>query len=378
MVGQQTDRVDALVAAVAAVFCLSGAAIVGSEPGDADLTVLPALVLVGQCVPLAFRRRWPLAVWATAGTAAAVYGVADWPDPLFPVGAFLGLATVFECCSRRVAVGAWLVSVVVFVFVSVASGDSDSLDIWMAIVGLLAAPLLGEGQRARTAYVTEVQGRLERAELDRRREVESAQLAERAHLARELHDVVAHHVSMIVVQAEAGAAANPSSSRAFDDIAGSARRALRELRTVLGLLRTESAEVAPTAPQPGLDQVEQLVRSLTVPALQVELTVQGTAQPLPPAVDLSAYRVVQEGLTNVVKHSGAGRARVAIEYRPHDVRVQISDDGRGFSKLDHGDSSGHGLIGLSERVSLLGGSIAAGAMPSGGYLLDVVLPTESM
>jgi signal transduction histidine kinase len=380
--GWLPNTADATIALIAAVFCVSGAAIVGASGSEPDLTPVGAMLLIAQCAPLAYRRRFPLAVWMITGVAVLAYGLADWPDPLLPLGAFIGLATVVECCRRRTALIAWLVTGVAATLVVALAGDSDAVDWWVVVVVLVFAPLLGDQQRNRTAYLAELQASAARAAQDHEREMRAAQLAERAHLARELHDVVAHHVSMIAVQAEAGASvaatagtapaseAQATTVSAFEAIANTARRTLAELRTLLGVLRTEQTPHAPTAPQAGIDQIEDLIRA--VPAgVQIDLSIEGPRQPVPPAVDLSAYRVVQEGLTNVVKHANARRASVCIRYEPQALNVTISDDGSGDSPSG---PPGHGLDGLRERVSLLHGTLTTCRPPSGGFLLDVSLP----
>jgi signal transduction histidine kinase len=375
------NRVDLAIAAIAAVFCITGAAVLGADADEPNLTAAGVAVLLCQTLPLAYRRRTPVAVWAVTGIAAFVYGVAEWPDPLAPLGAVLGLAAVVECSGRRVAVVAWIVSASFAIVSLPLSGDSDGFDVWVVVAVLVFAPVLGEQQRARAAYLVEVDANAARAVRERAREIEAAQLTERAHLARELHDVVAHHVSMIVVQAEAAASVASASTDtaastvpALDAIASSGRRTLSELRTLLGVLRTGPASPPPMAPQPGLDQIEQLVRDVPPSAVAIELTVEGTPRPLPPAVDLSAYRIVQEGITNIIKHAGATHARVHIRYEPRRLAVCVRDDGNGAAAADR---PGRGLDGLRERVALLDGTFNAGRLPSGGFQLDVSLPTSA-
>lgn len=379
-VGWRPERADAAIAVLAFVFMVTGAAVLGAAGDEPDLTATAVGVLAVQSAPLAYRRRWPLIVWPVTGIASAVYGVAEWPDPLLPLGALLGLAAVVECCTRRTAVAAWIVSAM-FAFGSlIASGDSDAFDGWTAVALLAFAPLLGEQQRTRAAYLVSVQVAAERAQLDRERDVAAARLTERAHLARELHDVVAHHVSLIVVQAEAAAAVASSSTQsaaasvpAFDAIASSARTTLRELRSLLGLLRTDSSSPAPTAPLPGLEQVAELVDGIPTSALDVDLSVDGVPRPLPPAVDLSAYRIVQEGITNVIKHAGATRAHVVIRYEPQRLALSVTDDGRSATT----SVPGRGLDGLRERVALLDGTFSAGRVASGGFAIHVTLPAPA-
>jgi len=193
--------------------------------------------------------------------------------------------------------------------------------------------------------------------------------------------VVAHHVSMIVVQAEAAASVASTSDRsapsiaAFDAIGMSARRTLAELRTLLDVLHTDEQVSAPTAPQPGVDQIGDLIRGVPADLMTIDLFVEGDRRPLPPAVDLSAYRIVQEGITNVIKHAGARHASVRVSYEPERLAVSVTDDGCG---RDHPPSSrGHGLDGLRERVALLDGTFSATPGPAGGFLLSVSLPAPT-
>ena len=183
---------------------------------------------------------------------------------------------------------------------------------------------------------------------------------------------------MMVVQAEAGASratsvpADPSLAASFDAIADTGRTTLNELRVLLGVLRTDE-QPAPVEPQPGVDQIDDLVRHVRGTGMAVDLRVEGTPRPLRPALDLSAYRIVQEGLTNVLKHSDASHAEVTIRFEPHALRIAVHDDGE---TVPAGSSRGHGLDGLRERVALLHGSLTAGRRPAGGFELAVSLPVE--
>jgi signal transduction histidine kinase len=201
--------------------------------------------------------------------------------------------------------------------------------------------------------------------------------AERARIARELHDVIAHHVSMMVVQAEAGPVVverdAPAAARAFDTIAGIGRQALVEMRHLLGVLRSEAGEPTPSlAPQPGVAQLDGLVDQVRQAGIQVDLVVEGEPVPLPAGVDLSAYRIVQEALTNAVKHARPGRVRVLLRYGERELRVEVGDDGRGAAEED--GEPGHGLIGMRERVHLFGGELTAGPGPDRGFTVTARLP----
>jgi signal transduction histidine kinase len=201
---------------------------------------------------------------------------------------------------------------------------------------------------------------------------------ERARIARELHDVVAHSISVMVVQARGGRrvlASEPADARdAFAIIESTGHQALEEMRRLLGMLRKSDEELA-LAPQPSLKEFGTLVDHVRAAGLPVEVTIEGEARDLPPGVDLSAYRIVQEALTNALRHAGPARARVLIRYGQDDLVLEVADDGVGS-----GDASGagYGLVGMRERVSVYGGELQAGRRPEGGYALRVRLPLESV
>jgi signal transduction histidine kinase len=200
---------------------------------------------------------------------------------------------------------------------------------------------------------------------------------ERSRIARELHDVVAHAISVMVLQARGGrrvVAGDPDEAReAFSVIERTGHQALEEMRRLLGMLRASDEELA-LAPQPSLAQLDALVGQVRAAGLPVEVAVEGEPADLPPGVDLSAYRIVQEALTNALKHAGPARARVTVSYGDDELRLEIVDDGDGSGD---GQGSGHGLIGMRERVSIYGGDLRAGRRPGGGYALRASLPLPS-
>jgi signal transduction histidine kinase len=208
-------------------------------------------------------------------------------------------------------------------------------------------------------------------------EAEAAIVEERTRIARELHDVVAHSISVMVLQARGGRRvidADMGEARdAFGVIERTGHQALEEMRRLLGMLRASDEELA-LAPQPSLQQLDRLVEQVRAAGLPVEVTVEGNPGELPPGVDLSAYRIVQEALTNALKHAGPARARVAVRYGEDELELEIADDGAGTG--DAG-GSGHGLIGMRERVSVYGGELEAGRRPGGGYALRARLPLDS-
>ena len=198
---------------------------------------------------------------------------------------------------------------------------------------------------------------------------------ERARIARELHDVVAHAVSVMVLQVGAVRHKLPAElaadSDALKDVEQAGRSALAEMRRLLGAMH--DGEDADLAPQPGLDSLDALIERVGRAGLPVRLQVEGDAVPLPRAVDLSAYRIVQEGLTNSLKHANASQADVTVRYGPESVQLEVRDDGVGAGTSD---GLGHGLVGVRERVKIYGGEMDAGTAPEGGFVLRARLPVE--
>jgi signal transduction histidine kinase len=219
------------------------------------------------------------------------------------------------------------------------------------------------------------QRRLNDRELEQERgRAAAAIVEERARIARELHDVVAHSISVMVLQARGGRRvlrSDPADAReAFAVIESTGQQALDEMRRLVAMLRT-SEESLPLAPQPSLKELDTLVEQVRAAGLPVHLAVEGEPRDLPPGVDLSAFRIVQEALTNALKHAGPARARVVLRYRADELELEISDDGRGTGDAS---GSGYGLVGMRERVSVYGGDLQAGRRPEGGYALRVRLP----
>jgi signal transduction histidine kinase len=243
-----------------------------------------------------------------------------------------------------------------------------------------AAWLLGHFAHNYRAYAARLEERT--AELERAREelARRAVTEERLRLARELHDVVAHAMSVIAVQSGVGthvADTQPKeAAKALVAIEATSRTALTELRRLLGVLRQENEPQGALAPVPGLGDLDSLLAEAGKAGLAVRLQVHGTRPPLPAGVDLSAYRIIQEALTNVVKHAGPARAQVVIGYRDQEIRVEVTDDGRGTvtSVSDGRVGTGHGLIGMRERVQAFGGDLEAGPRPGGGFRVAARLP----
>ena len=376
---------DALLAGLLAAFSL--VALVYAN-GDCDGACRPGVtaatgLILAQTLPLAWRRRHPLAVSLVTGLATAGYGLAPYPDLAMPVpvGGLVGMYSVAAWGSRQAAlVAGGVAAAVVAVVMSLPRTDADLVDAAFASLGLAGAWVLGDRARVQRALAAELSDRAVRLEREREGEARRAVASERARIARELHDVVAHHVSMMVVQAEAGPLAverDPArAAGAFEAIAATGRQALVEMRRLLGVLRGDG-QAPSLAPQPGLDQVLSLVEQVGRAGLEVELVVEGEKAPLPAGVELSAYRIVQEALTNAVRHAGPGRARVLVRYGERDLELTVRDEGGGGGAAPAGGPptrSGQGLVGMRERVSLFGGELHAGPGPDGGFTVAARLP----
>jgi signal transduction histidine kinase len=333
-------------------------------------------------LPLVWRRRHPLGANVTSGLASVAYGIAPFPDLVTPValGGVVAFYSAVAYCSRRVAMIAGVATGLSVALVALLPAtNTDLLDFTFTTLLLGSAGVLGHSARLRRAYTTELEARAAWLARERDYEAQRAVTAERARIARELHDVIAHHVSMMVVQAEAGAVVVErdavGAARAFDTIAGIGRQALVEMRRLLGVLRSEVSEPTPSlAPQPGVAELSSLVDQVRQAGLQADLVVEGEPAPLPPGVDLSAYRIVQEALTNVVKHAGPSRVRVLVRYGEGDLRIEVRDDGPGAAPAGGNGEPGHGLIGMWERVHLFGGELTAAPSPEGGFTVAARLP----
>ncbi|MEI7030512.1 sensor histidine kinase [Streptomyces pratensis] len=253
-------------------------------------------------------------------------------------------------------------------------------------VPFVLAWVLGDSLRTRRAYFSQLEERAARLEREREAQSKVAVAAERARIARELHDVVAHNVSVMVVQADGAAyvmdAAPDQARQALETISSTGRQALAEMRRLLGVLRTgDGPESGEYVPQPDVEQIEDLVEQVRRTGLEVDFKVEGTPRPLPSGVELTAYRIVQEALTNTRKHGGpeAG-ASVRLVYFDDGLGLLVEDDGRGAAHElyeDGGaDGAGHGMIGMRERVGMVGGTLDAGPRPGGGFRISALLPLK--
>ncbi|POX47741.1 sensor histidine kinase [Streptomyces sp. Ru72] len=246
--------------------------------------------------------------------------------------------------------------------------------------------VLGDSLRTRRAYFAQLEERAARLEKEREAQAKVAVAAERARIARELHDVVAHNVSVMVVQADGAAyvldTAPDQAKKALETISTTGRQALAEMRRLLGVLRTgEHKEGGEYVPQPDVEQIDELVEQCRSSGLPVDFKVEGTPRPLPSGVELTAYRIVQEALTNTRKHGGPGAgASVRLVYFDDGLGLLVEDDGKGapHELYEEGglDGQGHGLIGMRERVGMVGGTLDAGPRPGGGFRISALLPLK--
>jgi signal transduction histidine kinase len=379
---------DGLLALVAAG--LSLAQLQGFPSPRSRGTLNVALVLL-QTLPLVFRRRAPFTVFAVAAAAAAVQGTLHLRGPLFAFLALnLALYSLAAYGDRRLAIrtaAVWALLLTVRLGYLIAtswpqvtiSGLSDVVDDYVL---LAAAWTLGEGVRQRRAHAAELEDRAARLEREREEKARQAATQERLRIARELHDVVAHSLSVIGVQAGAARLvldADPHPTRAREAVAAieaTANQAMAEMRRALGILRATEPSGVALAPLPGLDQLPSLLDQIRAAGLPVALTVEGTPRPLATSTDLSLYRIVQEALTNALKHAKAARAEVVVGYGAHDITVEVTDDGRG-PPPSTARSQGAGTIGMRERVALFGGELRVGPRPQGGYTVRVCLPVSA-
>ena len=361
------------------------------------LDALAYLLLAGGAAALLFRLRWPLGVLAVTVACALAYAARNYPEGPSSLPIYPALWTVATTVPRR---RAWLAAVATAVAVAAAEmvfyGDTmfDGEPLYAAVT-VFAAMWWGEAVRNRRAYVAELRDRADRAERTREEEARRRVDEERMRIARELHDVVSHTIGVISVQA--GVAAHLLHRRpeqAADSLAAirqASDEALGELHAMLGVLRGGDDGRAPLAPAPGLAELDTLVAQAAGGGVEVRVVVQGEPRRLPPAVDLACYRVVQESLTNVVRHAGASRAEVTVSHHGGGVVVEVVDDGGGAGEgsksafgrrpgdPDRQDRrSGQGIVGMRERARALGGTLEAGPRPQGGFRVKASLPLATL
>ena len=325
-------------------------------------------LVVIEALPLWWRRHFPAAVLAIVVCAE----VAKWAlqvsnDPSGPALVFAVYAvSVYGRPRERLLVAVAAIAIIASAVAFLVFGQFPvSRTLIPAGATSLVAWMIGDYMRSRRQFLIDIVARHQK---DR----EQAADDERLRIARELHDVVAHNVSVMAIQAGAARVSGNSSKEALQSIETTARDTLAELNRLLGVLRKQSE--APLMPQPGLDQVEALVKTARDAGLGATLIVTGEKRPLPAALDLTAYRIVQEAITNALKHAHASRLEVRIAYLSDALELTIRDNGDGQSEAAVKASTGHGLIGMRERVALFGGELEAASPAVGGFTVRSRLP----
>ena len=358
-----------------ALLALALAALVLLEIWGTDVTVPATLAVpIGllMTLPLAWRRRAPLGVVVVVMGAMTVQTLLDSSEQP-PQTPFLALVIVVYSLAaysdRSTAVIGGVISLAAILL-------SEPEDFIVAVPLYTGVWLAGRLFRDRQRLAAALEARTRALE---REQEETARLAiaeERTRIARELHDVVAHSVSVIVVQAGAERLAlgpgRGSTHETLVSIEKTGRQALAEMRRLLGVLRREDEEIA-LAPVPSLEHLESLVAHVRAAGLPVELRLEGTPRRIPAGVDISAYRIVQEALTNAMRHAGPAQARVVVRYGEREVEIEVADDGHGPSTENGG---GHGLVGMRERIALYGGALETGPREGGGYAVRATLPFD--
>jgi signal transduction histidine kinase len=349
------------------------------------------IVLVGAALalPLIVRRERPVEVLLWTYGVGLAQLVVDSPVRMYDLSIIIALYNVAAYGPRwaiRLGVAGGLAGAVLAVLEwSRAPNETDRLyGLLFVCAPVVIAWMAGDNIRTRRAYLAELEERARRLERERDAQARAAVAEERTRIARELHDVVAHNVGVMVIQADGAECALEDgdladTAQAISAIGRTGRTALAEMRLLLGVLRPEEHdEEEPYAPQPGLGSLASLVAQVPLPVKLEETG--GPPGAVPPGVGLTAYRIVQEALTNTMKHGGPGaRVTVRVEHGPTALRLVVADDGRGVGNgVNEGEDErrtpGHGLVGMRERAALFGGSVEAGAVPGGGFQVTASLP----
>jgi signal transduction histidine kinase len=365
------------------------------EAGRLRLPWLAFALAALQTLPLTWRRRRPVWVWVAVGIPRTLYDELNLGFAPLALASLISYYTVMERCSTRVRLVVSLVMLWGAIDLKWQPGHTEPYDSFVAALEFAAVGMAGILSRTRRDYLLEVEARAENAVAVRDREVALAAVQERTRIARELHDVVAHHVSLIAVQSDAAATllpGQPAQAEKHVEIIGqTAREALGELRRLLGVLRAPagSADRQPpdTSPVPSVSQLGKVLDQVREAGVAVDLRVEGCAVRLAPGVDLTAYRIVQEALTNTVRHSGADKAAVTLRYEPGYVTVSVTDTGHGLAAAASAQpaeawpqgtltaqAGGFGLAGIAERVTSCGGSLTLGPGQAGGFAVTARLP----
>lgn len=378
---------DVLLAAVVLVLGLTGIYELDSDIAPSftrEPDTLHTVLIVLTAAPVALRRVYPAAVFFATLVPWMVERSLDYPESLvgiavaimfYTVGAELPRRTAFWIGGTTTAVLAVWTTIGALVLESVTAASLAS-----TLISTLTPLLLGREMRARRRRVEELRERAVRAEQEREEKARRAVADERTRIARDLHDVVAHQMTVMTLQAEGAKriaeGSDPRVIEALETISQAGHGALAEMRRMVGLLRSPEDE-SETEPLPTLAKLDHLVETVRATGMPVDLEVNGKVRTLSEAKELSAYRIVQESLTNAVRHGGPKvRATVTLDYGNDQLDVQVVDDGRGASARSDGEG-GHGIVGMRERIAVLGGEFAAGPNTGGGFRVHATIPVES-
>ncbi len=373
------DAALALGASIVGVLSLFNQAL---EPGMHEPDAFSVIMAVGACSTILAWRRYPVGALVVGSVFITIPVIAGYPEGLMPLFFYLLIASMAarSPLNRSLAGLAWSVCVVILLTLTAprfSVSVATSVVLAAVVAWLLGAAIHWRLESARTAIALADQ----RAESERQRAA-TAVTEERLRIAQDLHDVLAHSMSVIAVQAGMGSHVldqNPAQARAaLDAISGISRSTLTEMRRLLSVLRAEDGAPA-TLPAPGLGDVPALVEDVRAAGLPVTLSITGERVSGHPGVELSAYRVVQEALTNVMKHAGTtSEVVVSISYQAEELSIEVTDDGRGSATRSPAPGvtaeDGHGLLGMRERVQVWGGQLSTGPRPGGGYRVRATLP----
>jgi signal transduction histidine kinase len=370
---------EGTVVAIAFALCLLGGSLQVDDTVAPPLALAYVIAAVSSGMLLA-RHRAPVATaMATTVCGMLVAPMGLLPTPLMVAPAVICAYSLAVRTERRVVLAVVLPSATLLValipFFEADFSWADTSRLATVAASPLVAAVVGRSTRHRRAYLAIMEERVRRAEESRDSEARRRVAGERIRIARELHDLVAHQITLANAQATVAAHlfdTRPEQTRtSLEELVKTTRHALDELRATVGLLRQPDDTSTPTEPAPGLSQVPALLTAFRRAGLEVSMHEDGTARPLPPAVDLTAYRIVQEALTNVTKHAATGSAQVRLAWNRDHVTVTVTDEG---SRTPPERPSGYGLIGMRERATAVGGTLTVGPRPSGGFLVCAHLP----
>jgi len=366
--------IDAVVAvvAIAVSWAILSADSINWPAGSRAPDGLAYVLVVAVNAPIAFRRRVWGAALAIALAAGSVYAARQYPPFLAPAVPLIVYLAATRLDDRRSRVVLIVSAVISWIGATLAAGGTDPESV-LIVAGTW---LLGHYVRTRRLLVAELEQRAVDLEREREERALRAVAEERLRIARELHDVLAHTMSVVAVQAGTGRLVGPDhpgeAIKALAAVEATTRSAMHEMRQILTVLRADGDTGASVTPTPGLDDLAALVAQVSQAGIAVDVRVEGEPRPIPTGVGLAAYRITQEALTNVIKHAGAAHASVLVRYTDHDVTVEVRDNGHATAST--AQTGGHGLIGMRERAAVHGGDLIAGPVPNGGFVVRARLP----